>query len=201
MIRTTLPAGRGWLDAPSAASLVRMDAVRGRALRTTSTGRTRAEQEDAYRKYLAGGAYAAKPGSSPHEYGNAGDFHSDEWAWLLEHGEDHGWYRTIASEPWHRVYYQTRDNHRNNQPAGTEDDIPLNADDKAWMRLMVQQEIAGAQKALKAIARPSLTHAFLAVTTAASLRNAYIAPTGYIDLGAGAVAGIILSAIPSHPAA
>lgn len=54
---------------------------------------------------------------------------------------------------------------------------------------------------LPPIARPSLTHAFLAVTTAASLRNAYIAPTGYIDLGAGAVAGIILSAIPSHPAA
>lgn len=54
---------------------------------------------------------------------------------------------------------------------------------------------------LPSFARPTLTHDFLAMTTVASLRNAYVAPTGYIDLGAGAVAGILLSAIPPHPVA
>lgn len=49
-------------------------------------------------------------------------------------------------------------------------------------------------------ARPASNHDFLAMTTVASLRNAYVAPTGYMDLGAGAVAGIILSAIPPYPA-
>lgn len=50
-------------------------------------------------------------------------------------------------------------------------------------------------------ARPAISHPFLAMTTAASLRNGYVAPTGYIDLGTGAVTNIILSAIPPYPVA
>lgn len=122
MTPTTLSAVRGWLDAPAAASLARMDAARGRPLRTNSTGRTRREQQEAYEKYLNGGSFAAKPGSSPHEYGNAVDFHITEWAWLLEHGQAYGWYLTIKSEPWHRVYYASRDTRPSNQPTGIEED-------------------------------------------------------------------------------
>lgn len=97
-----------------------MDAARGHPLRTTSTGRTRAEQWQAWRKYLNGGSLAAYPGTSPHEFGNASDFHNSEWEWLLEHGNNHGWYLTISSEPWHRVYYPARDKYHGNNPAGTE---------------------------------------------------------------------------------
>lgn len=111
MQRADLTHGRGWLDAPAAASLARLDAARGDWLRTTSTGRERHEQEEAYRKYLAGGSLAALPGQSPHEPGLAVDFHSREWVWLLAHGEAHGWFLTIASEPWHRVYRAHKDTH------------------------------------------------------------------------------------------
>ena len=120
---TTLTHGRGWLDQPAAASLARMDTARGDWLRTTSTGRTRAEQADAYRKYQAGGSYAAKPGYSPHEPGLAADFHVSAWTWLLTHGEEHGWFLTISSEPWHRVYRAAKDQHRNDPaPTGEEED-------------------------------------------------------------------------------
>lgn len=123
MQATDLTHGRGWLDAPAAASLARMDAARGDWLRTTSTGRTRAEQAEAYRKYLNGGSYAAKEGQSPHEPGLAADFHNSAWVWLLEHGEAHGWFLTISSEPWHRVYRAAKDQHRNDPaPAGEEED-------------------------------------------------------------------------------
>lgn len=145
MQATDLGHGRGWLDAPAAASLARMDAERGDWLRTTSTGRTRAEQAEAYRKYLNGGSYAAKPGQSPHEPGLAADFHNTAWVWLLEHGEEHGWFLTISSEPWHRVYRAAKDQHRNDPaPAGEEEDMALSEDDKAWMRLMTQQEVGAA---------------------------------------------------------
>ena len=156
MIRTTLAGGRGWLDAPAAASLARMDADYGGRLPTTSTGRLRWEQEEAYRKYLAGGSYAAKPGQSPHEFGNAVDFHNHAWMWLLAHAEDHGWYLTIKSEPWHRVYYQNRDNHLGGSPAGIpqkgflmtldneqQNDLAMRVESTAQAVARIEQVLAG----------------------------------------------------------
>jgi hypothetical protein len=111
---TWLTAGRGWLDAPAAASLARVDAQIGHPLQVTESGRTRAQQQahwDRYRAFLAGGpwaALAARPGTSPHEYGNAID--TNERLVVILH--DHGWRRPIASEPWHFVYNYSLDNHR-----------------------------------------------------------------------------------------
>ena len=119
-----------------------MDAARGHPLRTTSTGRTRAEQWEAWRKYLNGGPLAAYPGTSPHEFGNAIDTNERLVGILARHG----WSRPLPSEPWHFVYNPNSDRHRfDPTPAGEEDmALALSEDDKAWMRLMVQQEVAGA---------------------------------------------------------
>jgi hypothetical protein len=111
---TWLAGNRGWLDAPAAASLARVDAQIGHYLQITESGRNRSQQQahwDRYLAYLAGGpwaALAAKPGSSPHEFGNAID--TNERLVAILH--DHGWRRPLASEPWHFVYNYRLDNHR-----------------------------------------------------------------------------------------
>lgn len=131
MNATDIGHDRGWLDAPAAASLARVDADLGRPLGVNSAGRTYAEQQDAYRKYLNGtGAFAARPGTSPHEFGNAIDT-DDRFTWLLG---QHGWSRPLSFEPWHFVYYPRDDQHIG-RPAGIpagipeEEDMPLTDDD------------------------------------------------------------------------
>lgn len=102
--------GRGWLSEDAAASLWRVDAQIGHPLQITSAGRTRAEQQEAYDRYLAGtGSFAAYPGTSPHEFGNAIDTNER----LVSILADHGWWRPLSFEPWHFVYRASADNHIN----------------------------------------------------------------------------------------
>jgi len=72
-------------------------------------------------RYLRGGPWAplaAKPGSSPHEFGNAIDTNERLVALLA----GHGWSRPLKSEPWHFVYNPNNDNHRYDPaPAGEEE--------------------------------------------------------------------------------
>ncbi len=135
---TDIGGSRGWLDAPAAASLRRVDAAIGRLLDVNSAGRTRAEQEEARRKYEAGGAYAALPGTSPHEFGNAVDT-DDRFIELMA---EHGWSRPLSSEPWHFVYYPARDKHINQpvfagKPASgsTASPVPEEEDDMIALRI------------------------------------------------------------------
>lgn len=123
MHTTTLAGGRGWLDAPAAASLARIDAEIGHLLQITDAGRTNAQQWENYEKYLNGGSYAAYPGTSPHEFGNAID--TDER--LVDLMARHGWWRPLRDEPWHFVYREWADRHRNDPapstPESEEDDM------------------------------------------------------------------------------
>lgn len=126
MTRVSLGGGRGWLNAAAAASLARVDAEIRHLLQITEAGRTRGEQQehwDRYQAYLNGGPWAplaAKPGTSPHEFGNAIDTNERLVGLLAEHG----WSRPLKSEPWHFVYNLTNDHHRYEPaPAGEEDDM------------------------------------------------------------------------------
>lgn len=111
---TQVSIGNGqWLAPAAAASFQRVCAQIAHRLQVTEAGRTRAEQQahrDRYEAYLRGGPwapFAALPGQSPHEFGNAIDTNERLVAIL----NDHGWYRPLANEPWHFVYYANRDNH------------------------------------------------------------------------------------------
>lgn len=123
---TDLGHGRGWLNAPAAASLRRVDAQIGHPLQITEAGRTPAQQQvhwDRYQRYLNGGPWAplaARPGTSPHEFGNAIDTDERLVAVLAEHG----WWRPLASEPWHFVYRAWADKHIND-PAPSPVPIPI----------------------------------------------------------------------------
>lgn len=124
MIVTPLGHGRGWLDRPAALSLARIDSEIGHPLQITSAGRLRSEQQEAYDRYMAGkGSFAAKPGTSPHEYGNAIDT-NERLSMLAEHG----WRRPLRFEPWHYVYNRDLDKHYGKEP-----DMPLNKEDKDWL--------------------------------------------------------------------
>lgn len=124
MRATDIGHGRGWLAAPAAASLARVDRDLGHPIQITYAGRSRAEQQRLRDLYLAGkGSYAAPPGSSPHETGIAIDTDDRPIAILAEHG----WYRPLANEPWHFLYRLTQDKHRNAPAtgAGKDDDMSL----------------------------------------------------------------------------
>lgn len=114
-----LGGGRGWLDAPAAASLLRVDRQIGHRLQITEAGRTGERQaylHDGWVRRLPGFNYAAPRGESPHEAGNAIDTNERLVAVLAEHG----WWRPLSFEPWHFVYRASHDQHRNDPaPTGT----------------------------------------------------------------------------------
>lgn len=121
-----------WLSPSAAASLRRVDAQRGKTTPVNWAGRSEAEQFDLVKKYYVrassgefkydGSWWRKKPGSrvvvarpttSPHEPGNAVD--TDEYTvpGFVALMAEHGWIRTLKSEPWHFVYFASRDKHRN----------------------------------------------------------------------------------------
>ena len=133
---TQLSDGRGWLNAPAAASLGRVDRAIGHPLQITEAGRSKAEQRahyDRYMRYLRGGPWAplaAAPGSSPHEFGNAIDTNERPVSLLA----GHGWSRPLKSEPWHFVYNPNNDRHRfDPAPAGQEEDDMFTEKDRALL--------------------------------------------------------------------
>lgn len=92
--------------------LAAADAARaiGRKLECSSTFRFRADQERVWRKFLAGGPLAARPGTSPHEKGMAIDFPNAEGG--LRNDEQaadalraRGFRDDVPSEDWHFTFY------------------------------------------------------------------------------------------------
>lgn len=130
MLAISLGIGSHWLDAPAAASYLRMVAD-GCPSGITSAGRTNAEQVDIFlsryttnyaasskkdrrvwqgRTYwrLAGVASAANPGTSNHEDGRALDLPDAPEAWVRAHGAAYGWIADrVPGEPWHVEYRPT----------------------------------------------------------------------------------------------
>lgn len=150
MITTQLTGGRGWLTAPAAASLARVDADLGRDLDINEAGRSWAQQNAHYQRYLtyiAGGAWAPialAPGSSIHEFGRAidTDDHVHHTALLNEHGWRQTVYRNgVLVEPWHFEYDDTRDQHRTSGAGGG--NTMAQDDSKTW----TGQRIGGALNA------------------------------------------------------
>ncbi|MGO3367494.1 hypothetical protein [Agrococcus casei] len=119
MISTQLSGSRGWLDAPAAASLHRIDAEIGHPLDINEAGRVWAQQNAHYQRYLAflnGGPWAPialPPGSSIHEFGRAIDTDEQLTSVLNRHGWRHTVYRGgVLVEPWHYEYFIENDQHR-----------------------------------------------------------------------------------------
>ena len=108
MAGTVTIAPGQWLAAAAAASYTAMRAAGMPAGGINDAGRTRAEQEALYRKYLRGElqATAARPGTSKHEKGTALDVStsSGAHAWLVKNGAKYGWTRPLSNEPWHWEY-------------------------------------------------------------------------------------------------
>ena len=134
MQTTDLGGGRGWLDAPAAASIARIDAQLGRRLQITEAGRTRDRQAELRRDYergLPGAAFALPPdppeGPSIHQLGGAID--TDEWASasVLALLGEHGWARTALNrkEPWHFEYAPTRDQHITDHQTPNEEETDM----------------------------------------------------------------------------
>lgn len=116
-----LAFGRGWLNAPAAASIRRIDRQIGHALQITEAGRTWAQQDAHYQRFLRYGSPIALSPNTPslHQKGNAVD--TNEGQRIHAVMEDHGWRRTVYRwvngvwtliEPWHYEYFEHLDNHR-----------------------------------------------------------------------------------------
>ncbi|MDP3276302.1 MAG: M15 family metallopeptidase [Deltaproteobacteria bacterium] len=77
----------------------------GVSISIVSGFRTMAEQQELYRRYLAGtGNLAARPGYSNHQSGLALDLNTSSggvYAWLTSNGGRYGFIRTVPSEIWH----------------------------------------------------------------------------------------------------
>lgn len=131
---TDIGHGRGWLDAPAAASVRRIDRQLGRPADVNDAGRSAVQADANYARWVAyqnGGPWApyAFPASkSVHVKGGAVD--SDDWynAHAAAVWRDNGWRQTARynddrDEPWHGEYFAHLDNHRNDPiPAGAADD-------------------------------------------------------------------------------
>jgi hypothetical protein len=102
MKAVALGHGRGWLDAPAAASVKRIDYLIGRPLDINSAGRTRAAW-DAWQNGT--GAPANLPGTSMHEKGLALDT-DDRFLAVMSRN---GWWRPYSHEPWHFEYLEQND--------------------------------------------------------------------------------------------
>lgn len=114
---TDLSHGRGWLDAPAARSVARIDAELGHPLDINEAGRSFFQQQKFYEAWLNGtGAYALSPyAPSIHQVGAAIDTDEQNTPVLNRHG----WFHTVfwpngsLREPWHYEYDASRDQHIN----------------------------------------------------------------------------------------
>ncbi|MCB9764370.1 MAG: peptidoglycan-binding protein [Alphaproteobacteria bacterium] len=101
--KVALKTARAWKKLKDAA---RRDGV---TLRLNSGFRTMAEQQELYRRYLAGtGNLAARPGYSNHQHGQALDISvtaRSAYNWMHRNAPRYGWRRTVPSEAWHWEYF------------------------------------------------------------------------------------------------
>ncbi|UDL16407.1 endolysin [Microbacterium phage Zooman] len=118
-----LGGGRGWLNDGPAASIRRIDAALGHRMQITEAGRTWAQQNVHYQRYLKyGSPIALKPGTSLHEKGSAIDTNEGQNHIALL--QSHGWRRTVYRngklvEPWHFEYFPNEDKYRGSSTGGS----------------------------------------------------------------------------------
>lgn len=139
-----ISGGRGRATLQCVQSIHRIDAQLGRLLDINSAWRDPLEQEKlytAYRNYVNGNGpwapIALKPEDSVHCDGEAIDS-DDQSAAMVRILNDNGWYHTVYRngvlvEPWHYEYFPAKDKYFGAIPAGTEIDMPLDTNDKAWL--------------------------------------------------------------------
>jgi hypothetical protein len=128
MQTTDIGHGRGWLDAPAAASVARIDAQLGRPLGLNRAGGSAAEQQekrDAWLAYRAGtgpwAPLALPPEESWHCQGLAVDTDDPAREDVMPRN---GWRFPVGGEPWHGQYYLHLDQHTNDAPqTESEDDM------------------------------------------------------------------------------
>lgn len=147
MNATDIGHGRGWLDAPAAASIARIDAQLGRPLSTNRAGASIQEQQekyDAWRAYQAGtgpeAPLALPPSQSWHVQGLAVDTADPARAREML---THGWRFQVAGEPWHGQYYPALDQHINDPAPQTqkEDAMGLRIISSPYYRAAKQQVV------------------------------------------------------------
>ena len=87
----------------------------GLRMQLNSAFRTMGKQRELYQRYIKRGKpVAAYPGTSPHQMGLAVDIQTNGgtlpiYKWLVGNSQRFGFYRTVASEPWHYHYFVDRD--------------------------------------------------------------------------------------------
>lgn len=118
---TDLGNGRGWLDAPAAASIKRIDRAIGHALQITEAGRSFFQQEKHWLKYQRDGYPIALNPNTPSEHQKGKAIDSDEAQNFVAFMEEHGWFRTVYRwvngkwtlvERWHFEYFINKDKRR-----------------------------------------------------------------------------------------
>lgn len=201
--------GRGWADAPAAASIARIDTQLGRPLQITEAGRTHDRQAQLRRDYLAkkpGAAFALPPdppeGPGEHQSGEAID--TDEWvnATVVAVLNDNGWYQTAKArkEPWHFEYFRARDNHLEDDMNAEQDRILKLIHD--WIRdTIVDQKIGTGAAVAELNARLNRTPFFGSdpavpglIATNEDIRQLEVRLTDLIK--SGTREGAMLSALP-----
>lgn len=126
-----LGGGRGWLNDGPAASIKRIDAALGHRMQITEAGRTWAQQNAHYQRYLKyGSPIALRPGTSLHEKGSAIDTNEGQNHIALL--QSHGWRRTVYRngklvEPWHFEYFAGEDKYRTSGGGASAGSWPANA--------------------------------------------------------------------------
>lgn len=114
---------RGWLDAPAAASVARLDAALGRPLSVDAAGLSRDFQGQLWQEWRDGvGVYSRHPDDSAHPLGLAID--TLDWFEHVDLLNEHGWFQTIfwsngiIREHQHFEYDAARDEHAYGSNAG-----------------------------------------------------------------------------------
>lgn len=136
--QTDLGYGRGWLDAPAAASIKRIDRAIGHALQITEAGRSFFRQREHWLKYLRDGYPIALNPDTPSEHQKGKAIDSDEAQNFVGLMEEHGWFRTVYRwvngkwtlvERWHFEYFINKDKRRFDNPTPArrpeEDDMSI----------------------------------------------------------------------------
>ncbi|UDL15932.1 endolysin [Microbacterium phage Pumpernickel] len=114
---TDLGGGRGWLNDGPAQSIFRIDKALGHRMQITEAGRTWAQQNEHYQRYLKYGSPIALNPNTPsiHQKGAAID--TNEGQNHISLLASHGWKRTVYRngklvEPWHFEYFPNEDRYR-----------------------------------------------------------------------------------------
>ena len=115
MSQVSIGVGSHWLTGDAAVSLIACIAEAGTSVKINSSGRTRAEQQALYNRYLADvragkkpPRWASKPGTSMHELGIAVDIQTNSALWKYMgagKGAAADWTRPLLAPPYNETWH------------------------------------------------------------------------------------------------